>query len=171
MITVVIVGILGALGVYGVGKYIRAAQSSSPIQMIGSIKAAQEAYKAEMLTYLDVSGTKSLAAASYYPATTVSQNAIGWGKATIPVGENFLKLGVVSDAPVRHIYACAAGNGNDAPIGHNLPTLTVKNWPTVALGQPWYIVNAKGDLDGDGIPSGFTSASFAGEILIDNEGE
>ena len=39
------------------------------------------------------------------------------------------------------------------------------NWPTAALGKPWYIVKARADLDGDGVNTVFVSASFAGELF------
>lgn len=171
MITVVIVGILAALAVYGVGKYIRSSQSSEAIQMIGSIKTQQEAYKAEMLSYLDVSGTMSLANASYYPSSAVGQKVWGWGDVSTAVGRNFRLLGVTTSSPVRYGYACAAGGSNVAPVGHNLPTLTVANWPAAATGTPWYVVSAIGDLDGDGTLSAYASASFTGQIFIDSEGE
>lgn len=171
MITVAIVGILATLAVYGVGKYIRSSQSSEAIQMIGMIKTCQESYKSEMLSYLDVSGTKSLGAGSYYPSNDVGQRVWAWGDTSTEVGRNFRQLGVVTSSPVRFAYATAAGGGADAVVGHNLPTLTINNWPTAAPGAPWYVVSAKGDLDGDGSLSGYASGSFTSQIFIDNEGE
>jgi type IV pilus assembly protein PilA len=171
MVTVVIVGILATLAVYGVGKYIRSAQSSEAIQMIGSIKTCQESYKAEMLAYLDVSGTRSLAAGSYYPSNNVSQKEWGWGDTSTVVGQNFARLGVVTNNPVRFAYASAAGGSSDTPVGSNLPKTTVTNWPAAPTGAPWYVVAAKGDLDGDGKISAYASGSFTGQIFIDDEGE
>jgi type IV pilus assembly protein PilA len=171
MITVVIVGILATLAVYGVGKYIRSSQSSEAIQMIGLIKTCQESYKSEMLSYLDVSGTQSLAANAYYPSDSVGQNVYAWGDTSTVVGQNFRRLGVTTSSPVRFIYASAAGGSADVVVGHNLPTITVSNWPTSATGAPWYVVSAKGDLDGDGKLSGYASASFTDRIFIENEGE
>jgi type IV pilus assembly protein PilA len=171
MITVVIIGILATLAVYGVGKYIRSSQSSEAIQMIGMIKTCQESYKSEMLSYLDVSGTMSLGAGSYYPSNAVGQKVYGWGDTSTVVGQNFKRLGVVTASPVRFAYASAAGGSADAVVGHNLPKLTITNWPTTAVGAPWYVVSAKGDLDGDGKLSGYASGSFTTQIFIDSEGE
>lgn len=171
MVAVVIVGILATLAVYGVMKYIRSAQSSEAIQMIGLIKTCQESYKAEMLSYLDVSGTKSLGAGSYYPSNDVGQKEWGWGDTSTQVGENFRTLGVVTNNPVRFAYASAAGGGSDVPVGHNLPKLSVPTWPAAANGRQWYVVAAKGDLDGDGKISAYASGSFTGQIFIDDEGE
>ena len=177
MITVVIVGILAALAAYGVIKYINLSKSSEPIQMIGSIKAAQEAYRADMLSYLDVSGSHDITAASYFPATTTAgKKTRSWQEVVgseTPIGLGFKRLGVNPDGPVRYIYASAAGSVSEKPAGHQLPTESVLNWPTAAIGQPWYVVAAKGDMDGDGLDSAYAAASFTSQIFIDHlrEGE
>jgi type IV pilus assembly protein PilA len=171
MITVVIVGILAALAVYGVMRYIRSAQSSEPIQMIGMIKTCEEAYKAEMLSYLDVSGTKSLADSAYYPSNDVSQKEWGWGATNTPVGANYRRLGVTTNNAVRYAYATAAGGSADTPTGTNLLKTQVQNWPSGPTGAQWYVVSAKGDLDGDGRQSRFVSASFGDAIIAEDDFE
>lgn len=173
MITVVIVGILATVATFGVVKYIRLSKTGEASQMIGSIKSNQEAYKSEMLSYLDVGGTKDIAnsAASFYPGYPPAQKVWAWGGTSTTVGTNFKLLGVTSDAPVRFVYACAAGGPSDKPAAANLGGTSVNNWPTAATGQQWYVVNAKGDLDGDGTLSSYTSSSFTAQIFSDQEGE
>jgi len=166
MVTVAIVGVLATLAVYGVGKYIRSSKSSEAIQMIGSIKAAQEQYRAETFAYKDPNGDHTL---TYYPATTPSNQAVAWGVASPGQGAAFRELGVRPDAPVRFVYGCAAGGGNDSVPGAGT-SYTVTGWPTTQT-QPWYVVRAAGDLDADGTQSIFVSASFVDRIFIDNEGE
>lgn len=167
MAVVAIVGILATLATYGVNKYIQSSKSSEAIQMLGAIKAAQESYRSETFVYKDVSGTKSLAAGGFYPQTTPSPTAYQWGDASTDQGKAYRELGVVADAPVRFVYGCAAGAASD-----NVPTpgMTVTNWPSTVQ-QPWYVVEALGDLDGDKVYSTFVSSSFAGRIFIDKEGE
>lgn len=168
---VAIVGVLATLAVYGVRKYLQSAKSSEAIQMIGSIKAAQEAYKAETFAYLDVTGGNTLTGTTnFYPTATPSNKAVGWGSVSSDQGKRFQMLGVQADAPVRFTYGCAAGNGSNAIPSHGT-SLTVANWPTDSGGAPWYVVRAVGDLDGDGTQSVFASASFTGQIIIDKEGE
>ena len=175
MITVAIVGILATLATWGVAKYIRLSRSSEATQMIGAFKAAQEAYKSDMFSYLDVSGKGEIASDSYYPVTsTKERKAHSWDQKTgseTEVGARIKQLGVVADAPVHFIYACAAGPGTAAPAGHQLPNTTVDNWPTNPTGQPWYVVTAKADLNGNDVESVFTSASFTTQIFTENEGE
>jgi type IV pilus assembly protein PilA len=171
MITIVIVGILATLATFGVMKYLRMSKTGEPLQMIGSIKSSQEAYRAEMLSYLDVSGAKDISASSFYPGATPGTKVWGWGDTSTTVGANFKLLGVTSDAPVRFVYACSAGGPSDKPSVANLGSTSVANWPTAATGQQWYVVNAKGDLDGDGTKSSYSSASFTAQIFSDQEGE
>jgi type IV pilus assembly protein PilA len=171
MITVVIVGIMATLATFGVMRYLRMAKTGEPVQMIGSIKSSQEAYRAEMLSYLDVSGAKDISASSFYPGATPGTKVFAWGDKSTAVGANFALLGVTSDAPVRFVYACAAGGPSDKPSVANLGATSVTNWPTAATGQQWYVVNAKGDLNGDGTKSSYASASFTGQIFMDQEGE
>jgi prepilin-type N-terminal cleavage/methylation domain-containing protein len=165
MAVVAIVAILATLATYGVNKYIQSSKSSEAIQMIGSIKAAQEQYRAETFAYLDVSGSHALT--NHYPATSPSKSVYGWGDTSTAQGKKFLELGVVADAPVHFVYACAAGDGSSSvpPAG-----MTVANWPST-MQQPWYVVQALGDLDGDGVKSTFVSSSFTSRIFTDKEGE
>jgi type IV pilus assembly protein PilA len=170
MAVVAIVGILATLAVYGVRKYINSSKASEAIQMVGAIKAAQEQYRAETFVYLDVSGSHSLDMSTFYPTTSPSNKAYGWGDVSTSQGKAFQMLGVVADAPVRFAYGCAAGDGTNAVVGHGT-SLTVANWPTSSDGKPWYVVRAVGDLDADGLKSIYASASFTGQIIIDKEGE
>jgi type IV pilus assembly protein PilA len=174
MITVAIVGILAALATYGVSRYVRLSKASEATQMIGAFKAAQETYKSDMFSYLDVAGEAgAISAASYYPAEKPIDRPRSWLQVSgseSPVGLRIKRLGVVADAPVWFVYACAAGNGTQAPAGPQL-TDPVENWPAQATGQPWYVVSARGDLNGDGVESRLTSASFTTQIFAENEGE
>ncbi len=170
MVVVAMVGILATLAVYGVKKYLNSSKSAEAIQMIGSIKAAQESYRSETFNYLDVSGAKTLPAspsyATFYPTTTPSNKAVQWGDTSTAQGANFQTLGVTADAPVRFTYGCAANvSGTVAGAG-----MTVANWPATSPG-PWYVVRAASNLDGDTTYSNFVSASFVGQIFIDKEGE
>lgn len=165
---VAIVAILATLSVYGVRKYIQASKSSEAIQMIGSIKAGQESYRAETFTYLDVSGSNSLSV--FYPMSTPSNKAYAWGDLSSAPGKAYQTLGVSPDAPVYLAYACAAGDGSIAIPSPGV-TPTTGSWPSSSDGAPWYVVKAVGDLDADGTTSTYVSSSFLGQIIIDKDGE
>lgn len=165
---VAIVAILATLSVYGVRKYIQASKASEFTAMVASIKAGQEAYRADTFTYLDVSGNNTLS--GYYPMSTPSNKAYAWGDVSSAQGKAYQVLGVSPDAPVYLAYACAAGDGSMA-IPSASVSIPTPNWPTTSNGAPWYVLRAIGDLDSDGVQSVYVSASFTGQIIIDKDGE
>src|SRR5438046_834529 len=107
MTVVALTGILAMLAVFGVRKYIASSKTTEAIHMIGGIKAAQETYKDETFTYLDVSGALTKAAA--YPAgfTPGPQKAQWGGSGTGAAG--FQTLGFTTASAVYFAYACTAG--------------------------------------------------------------
>jgi len=162
MIVVVVIGILATIASVSVKKYVAASKASEAGHMITQIKAAEETYKDETFTYLDV--TTGLSAPSdFYPANPspgkYKMNFAGEGKGK----DKWPVLGVHPDAPVLFVYACVAGAGDATPTSLG-DDIKVSNWPTAPLGKPWYIVKARADLDGDGVNTVFASASFAGEL-------
>jgi hypothetical protein len=75
---------------------------------------------------------------------------------------------VRSDGPVYYGYRVAAGTAGQA-----IPALTgLANPPAFpAPSEPWYLIQARGDVDGNGIYSYVAGSSFTGEIYVENEGE
>jgi type IV pilus assembly protein PilA len=169
MVVVAMVGILATLAVFGVKKYLNSSKSSEAIQMIGSIKAAQESYRSETFSYLDVSGAHALSQSTFYPTASPGTQSVQWGATGTAQGVNWQSLGVTADAPVRFAYGCAAGGSSDA-VPAPLKNFTPTGWPGAST-QPWYVVEALGDLDADGTYSNFVSSSFVGQIFIDKESE
>lgn len=167
MIVVAMVGVLAALATVGYRRYISSAKTGEATQMLGTIKASQEAFKAETFRYLDVSPDLE----TYYPQ---GEREIGTAKYAWEGGEpssaraNFQTLGVNSSGPVHFGYACVAGGATEdlpeLPLGFETP-----DWPET--GGPWYIAVAKGDLDGDGEFGGFMTSSLHAEIISIHAGE
>lgn len=170
MAVVAIVAILAGLSVYGVRKYILAAKTSEATEMIGAIKTAQEQYRAETFAYKDISKVSSLADYStFYPDTTVpKRKKLAWGGGTDDIANGWRELGVAAAAPVMYIYGCAAGPGSLAPAD---PGITITNYPSAATGQPWYLIKAVGDLDGNGTVGTYVGTSITAEIFHDKQEE
>jgi type II secretory pathway pseudopilin PulG len=170
MAVVVIVAILAMLGTYGVRKYILASKTSEATEMIGAIKTAQEQYKAETFAYKDISQVNALGDYStFYPATTpLKRSKIAWGAGTDAVANGWRELGLGAAAPVAYIYGCAAGPGSMAPAA---PGITIGGYPTAATGQPWYLIKAVADLDGNGTVGTYVGTSITAEIFHDKEEE
>ena len=164
MAVVVIVGILASLAVVGYRKYINSARSSEAVQMVGSIRAAQEAYRSETLTYLSVSTNLK----TYYPTNSPTNKKVPWG-GTGNNADRWRMLNVTTDGAVYYGYAVVAGGpGTTPPAGD----LEIKQKPTfTAVPEPWYVVQAKGNVNGDTVYSYAVATSFTNDIYRENEGE
>lgn len=167
MAVVVIVGILATLAVYSVKKYIASSKTSEAIQMIGSIKAAEETFKDETFAYLGPS--PDLSAASFYPNNSLPGRAkMNWGGTGVG-STQWAQLAIKSTTPLLFTYACVAGaDGATVPSpSNNSGDITIGNWPTAVSG-PFYVVKARADLRGDGVMTVFVSSSFSGDIYAAN---
>jgi type II secretory pathway pseudopilin PulG len=162
MTVVVIVGVLAMIGLVAYRKFILSSKTSEAIYMVGAIRSAEEGYRAETLAYLPVSFT------TYYPSTTQGAFKTQWGDTSTAVGKSWATLGARPDGPVYYGYLADAGGAGVVP-----PTLTglktSPTWPTTT--GPWYVVFARGDVDGNGEYSYVAGSSFSGEIYVENEGE
>ena len=179
MVVVLLIIILGTLATIGVRKYILAAKTTEATEMIGGIKRAQERHMSDTLEYLDVSGVNKLDDYStYYHATVpLKRSKMAWGGGTGPVANAWRELGIRTTNPVMYIYGCAAGGGTVIPATpaamswRRTDRPPIGNYPTAATGQPWYLVQAAADLDGDGTVGTWGASSFMPEIFHDNDEE
>jgi prepilin-type N-terminal cleavage/methylation domain-containing protein len=166
MVVVVIVGVLATLGVYGVANYLTSAKTSEAVSMMTSIKASEEAYKAETFTYLDVS--TSFSAANFYPSVTVGKFKTQWG-ASSAVGDRWKTLGVQPDGPVLFTYAVVAtpagGAGPTLPTAKTAASMNLPSTPTA-----WqYIAVAKGAPSGSTRFTYVLSHSYSTAVYVENE--
>jgi len=165
MTVVVIVGVLAMIGLVAYRKFILSSKTSEAIYMVGAIRSAEEGYRAETLVYHDVSTNLTDA---YYPSATQGAFKTQWGDTSTALGKGWATLGARPDGPVYYGYKVAAGAAGGTP-----PTLSdLKSQPTWSTTTgPWYVVFARGDVDGNGAYSYVAGSSFTGEIYVENEGE
>jgi prepilin-type N-terminal cleavage/methylation domain-containing protein len=163
MTVVVIVGVLAMLGLVAYRRFITSSKTSEAIYMVGAIRSAEESFRAETLSYLDVGFS------TYFPSDSPGKFKTAWSPDTsTPLGRNWAQLGARPDGPVYYGYRVGAGGAGATP-----PTLTGlingPTWPTTT--GPWYVIQAKGDVDGNGVYSYVAGSSFTSEIYVENEGE
>lgn len=163
LIGLAIIGILATLAVYGVRRYILVSKTAEPIEMINSIRAAQEAYRDETFSYLSTTTTIN----AYHPGTPFAgKRAWFTGGAQDAL---WTQLGVQASGPVQFGYACVAGAANTP-----LPALGLLdgnvNYPTTPA-TPFFVVKAAGDRDEDSTLAILIGSSFTDEIYSEREDE
>lgn len=163
MVVVVLIGVLAMIGVAAFRKRIAASKATEVTTVIGALRAAEEAYKAENQEYLDVSGTNA-----WYPSATFNSTAISWSSAfaSHADGPDFQTLNAPITQSVQYRYLVNAGSADAT-----LPTPIVSGitWPAVS--DPWYVIQARANVDGDSVYSNAIATSFNPEVYVDNEGE
>jgi hypothetical protein len=105
-------------------------------------------------------------------ADLVNQNKVSWDGGTTTTAQNFYALQVATDAPVQYTYSCIAGAATDGPPESmaGSPTILAPAWPDPP-GEVWYVAEAIGDLDGDGINGIFGTSSFSSQIWVERDSE
>jgi len=173
MVVIVIIGVLATLGVYGVRKYVFSSKTTEAIHMIGSIKSAEEAYRAETFTYAGMSRASLASMDSLYPqGTKPGARKHDWTNTShAAYASVWGPLGVLSDSPVMFGYVVASGTGAlETTLGEECTGIS---WGTRGSNNtgPWYVVKAVGNLNGDSKYSCFASSSLTGEIFSINGDE
>lgn len=164
LIVVAMIGVLAALAIVGYRRYMASAASGEAKTVIQSIRGAEEAYRAETLAYYGTSTTFNTT--NLYPAAPDGKKrSFLSGDATKDA--TWARLNVVTDGPVRFGYNVVAGLA-----GATIPN-TCLGAPSTTLtsNDPWYVVEAQGDYDGDGKLSCFASTSWSGEIASKDDSE
>jgi len=143
--------------------------------IVASIQAGEEAYRAEHATYLGCSGcsgphcAESATLLYLYPHAVPDPATCGWENPEHPDYACWKALGVHPGVQVRHVYAVFAGAAGSVPP--TIPGLAAQPaWPSPTR-EPWYVIEAFGDVDGDGDREIAASSSFSPELLVENEGE
>jgi prepilin-type N-terminal cleavage/methylation domain-containing protein len=167
MIVVSIVGVLAVLAIVAYRRWIQSSRLAEANDIVANIRASEETFRAENGGYLSVS--RGLGPPNDYPAATPGRFKTGWGAACSQclTTTSWQGLAVQPTGPVYFGYSVVAGSATDAPVAPTLVTFDV----TPLTGQPWYVVEADGDLDGNGSP--FTTVmgqSATNQILVFNEG-
>jgi prepilin-type N-terminal cleavage/methylation domain-containing protein len=164
---VVITGILATVGFAALRGNVSAARGTEALNMVQSIRAAEERYRSEHMMYLNVSSDPE----AWYPRNPTAlanrnteQTFFG---ATHADSVAWLQLRPTAPGPVRFGYICNAGNaGAIMPAPTRGPAVT---WPTTT--DNWYVIQAIGDTDWDGSISYYRASSLDDDVFRVNHGE
>ena len=175
MAVVIIAGVLATLATYGVRKYVFSSKTTEAIHMIGSIKSAEEAYRAETYTYIGVAKAGLLASSGHlYPQVQPGRIKTEWNNQNhADYASVWGPLGAVSDSPVIFGYVVATGTGAlpaDSDLGSECSGISFGTRGSSNTGT-WYVVKAVADQNGDTHFSCFISCNLTGEIFSENDDE
>ena len=183
MIVVAIVGVLAALALYGLRRYQQYASTGEATSMLQGMRGAQESFKADNLTYGGcvnagfMTAVGALAANDFYPRdyTAVNNQKFAFDQ-TLPgtaLGQCFRAVGVRSDGPVRFAYGMIAG-----PPGTAIPQDPIagaaalnQDLNSVTPTEPWYVLVAVGNRDGDTTYAKLVSHSLGNQVYEEDPTE
>jgi len=169
MVVVTITAILALVGVSLFRKYIGSSKGTEALYVIQAIRAAEESYQAENHTYLDVSTANGRK--GWYPNLTPNTTRYAWARPTHPDWARWQTLAPAVTRPVQFGFLVYAGASGVA-----IPALQLTAGPTYSTPtDDWYLIQAEGDTDGNGVFAQYATVSAAGQpagdVWSSNEGE
>ncbi|HEX2873230.1 MAG TPA: type II secretion system protein [Polyangiaceae bacterium] len=176
LLTVVaITGILATIGTMMVRKHFAEAKTAEAVAIIQSIRAAQESRRAETGTYQSCSFT---AGTPWYPADPDGLYR-AWKNPSHPDWDAWKELSVVARPEGTQFgFLVRAGSGpktldtTGAIVDSLIPAALTSDKPTwTTPNDQWFVIQAAGDRDKDGVLSRLLAASFNGELYTENDAE
>ena len=163
MVVVVITGILASIGIGLVRGHLNVAKANRALAGIQAIRTAEEAFRAQNGQYLDCSADN----ARWYPMTTPSKLTYEWHQFAHPDYARWMGLGVAGIKSTQYGFLVSAGNPSVA-----YPTLQTASKPVLPTSADhWYVIQVKGDIDGNGTFMLGAATSINGEVYLEHEGE
>lgn len=165
LLTVVaMIGVLAALAVVGFKKYMNSTRTADARAIIGAIRIAEESYRAETLTYRSCGDSLT----DWYPATPNGKKRTWSGWTSHSRYDDWRILNVTSDSSTTFGFSVVAGAPGAKPPSTS--TSLKPAWPD-PTSEPWYVIQAAGDADGDSTFAYLVSSSFNGEVYVENDTE
>jgi prepilin-type N-terminal cleavage/methylation domain-containing protein len=145
MVVVTIIGILSAVAVPAFSSYVMRSRTSEAFTMIAEIRQRQESYRADFGRYCgDL---------PWNPASYAAPGSVNVFNVAEP---SWAQLGVSPDGPVRFRYRVDVGVPGEVPAG--IPGFDGDDF--------WYVIQAEGDLDGDGQTVAFEGYSESSRVYV-----
>jgi prepilin-type N-terminal cleavage/methylation domain-containing protein len=170
LIVVVLIGVLAVIATVAYRRWVHTSYMTEAQDMVSSIRAAQESFRAENGGYLNVS--TGLGPGNDYPLLTPGKSKTGWGgtcTGCVNTTTGWSALNVSSSAPVIFGYSTIASNTNGVAPNNLAYRGGALDFSSMAT--PWYVVEADGDVDGNGIFCNVYGLSGTNQIYINNEAE
>jgi prepilin-type N-terminal cleavage/methylation domain-containing protein len=166
MAVVVISGVLAVLGIAMFRRNIVASRSTEATAIIEGVRGAQHMYMSENHSYLNVSVANN--GNQWYPQPNPVNQRSAWNNPNHVDYPQWKQLGLPLNKQVMFSYLVNAGGPGVA-----MPTLSAfKAPPVFPLPQlDWYVIQARGDTDGNGVFALYATTSLSNEIYSENDGD
>jgi len=164
MVVVAIMGLLAVLALNALTSHRKAAKVGEALSVVQAIRASEERYRAENQQYFGDS-TK------WCPSEGVGDDVRKSFFSSDCDNTLWQTLRPDVQRGVQFGYRVASGVPGDAlPSASDL--ITEQAFPAgTTPSEPWYVVQAKADADGDGTFCAVVATSFNPEVVVENETE
>ena len=164
---VVISGVLAAAGLAMFRRHVVASRGSEATALLEGIRSAEHMYMSENRSYLNVSLANN--GAQWYPQQTPTKQRAAWINESHLDWPQWKQLGLPLNKIVSFSYLVNAGVPGTAMPGLAADFKAPPAFPVPPL--DWYLIQAKGDTDGNGVFALYATSSFSNEIYSENEGD
>jgi prepilin-type N-terminal cleavage/methylation domain-containing protein len=164
---VVISGLLAVAGVAMFRRHMVASRGSEATALLEGIRSAEHMYMSENHSYLNVSLANN--GSQWYPQANPTNQRAAWMNHAHLDWPQWSQLGLPLNKMVLFSYLVNAG----VP-GTTIPALSsaFKAPPVVPVPPlDWYLIQAKGDTDGNGVFALYATTSLSNEIYSENDGD
>ena len=164
MVVVAIVGILAVIGVALLREYVFSSKAIEVSTTVQAIRAAEERWRAENQTYLNVTSDGG----GWYPMTEPGKELYAWER---PSHQDFQRWKLLNPSVSGSVQFGYRVNAGLPGVNLTQPEGIETGWAATTPDEPWYVIQALADQDDDGIKCRAVASSSSGGIHIINEGE
>jgi prepilin-type N-terminal cleavage/methylation domain-containing protein len=165
MTVVLITGVLATIGISLVRGHMNAAKANRALTGLQAIRVAEEAFRAQNGQYIDCSPGDT---PRWFPMEVPGKIKYEWHQSDHADWPRWQALGVANDADgTQYGFLVNAGNpGGTYPKLYTTGQVTLPASP-----DPWFVIQAKGDLDGNGVFMQAVASSFTNDVYVERESE
>ena len=164
---VTISAVLALAGVAMFRRHIVASRGGEATSFLQGLRAAESMYMAENRSYLNASVANG--GLAWYPQTNPTNQRAAWENHSHPDWVRWQQMPLPLNKTVMFSYLANAGSAGTAMTTLTTDFKTPTTFPVPQ--QDWYVLQAKGDTNGNGTFALYSASSLNNEIYSENDGD